>query len=73
MNELESQLQTTKAETIKHVEELKAEKEKEVAEYRADLAERKKMINYYEKFMETERHQILHDIEELKGLTELEK
>ena len=46
------------------------QKEKEVAEFRADLAERKKMISYYEKFMDTERHQILEQIEELKGLTD---
>ena len=73
VTELETNLANTRADTSKRIEEAKARCEKEVSELRADLQDRKKMISYYERFMDVERHQILEQIEELKGLTAQEQ
>ena len=41
---------------MKSIEEAKVRCEKEVSGLKADLQDRKKMIGYYERFMEVERH-----------------
>jgi hypothetical protein len=69
---LEDRLEATRADTAAQVTALVEAKAKEVAELRADLTERKKMISYYDRFMEVERHQIIEQIEELKGLIQEE-
>ena len=73
VDELQLRLETQQEESSRHIEELKEEKAKEVNELKADLAERKKMIAFYERFNDVERHQILQQIEDLNNLTDLEK